>query len=244
MNAARAMVVQRLNEIHCLDCEALVSGNARPQARHIARRAGWIEAGKVSTRHGKLDMWRCPECAQKRKTVFEGRHKTITVYDGEAKDKAIKAAADFAEAAAIYDKKRKTPFEIGFSRILTDEQMAACSRLLAAIERQVIGGNACQSYDGIGVDSFNAHEKVITDACMSAYDFEKACQLAIVAEVQTIHHDAWRVFRHAVEQQINVQDLGKWINRLRGDRMGEKKQRRTAVSIVERCAEAIREIRY
>lgn len=148
------------------------------------------------------------------------------------------------EAAEKRLRDSQSPFQIGFGRILNSAEMTACERLRDAIATIDKSGNASMSYDGAAVDSFSYGSKTISDRVVEASHYKRRCEMAVVADVQMFHHDAWKVFTRAIEAELNAQQAGDMICQMRKDKMGKHKRRDLAVEIIQASASAIRDITY
>lgn len=151
---------------------------------------------------------------------------------------------ELLEAAEKRLRESQSPFQIGFGRILNSAEMTACERLRDSIMALEIGGNACQSYEGDAVDTFNYGGKTITERVEKSGKYINRCKLAVVCCVQMEHHDAWRVFTSAIAMEKNVIETGDMINQMRKDKMGEHKRRELAANIVQKSAASIIDITY
>lgn len=244
MNAAASIThIHSDPFVSCVSCPAKVDGNSKPHARNLARRLGW-QHWNSGPKNAKQELWCCPECNPKRLAAI-AVHETrrLTVFDGIAAEKKRKAEAELQEIAEK-NKRIESKFERGFGRILDGQQMAACDLLRHAMAEVAKAGNATPSYDGISVDTYSFGSKTISDRVIRARSYERQCEIAVVCAVQMTHHDAWRIFRHAIENDVGAQDLGDYVEKSRRSRISEKRRREIAVDIVERASAAICALRY
>jgi len=217
---------------------------ARAGARHDARKAGWSFV-KVDGLNGKVEVWKCAQhtaeyLAKRNKRRKEG----LLVYSDEGREAEKQDDSDLKEAIQRHVNTRKGDFELHYHHALNGAQMSACLRLRSAIQSIEISGNASMSYDGVGIDRITFGAKTIQESVLDAIQFLKACKRAVQSDVQPFHHDAWRIFEHAIIADLTPQMTGQFICESRGDKMGRERQRALAIEIVGLASAAILKINY
>lgn len=223
------------------ECDAA----AKAGARAMARQAGW-DFVKIKALEGRKDeAWFCPEHNQNRLDTIEAHKKNrLFVYSGEASAKKARDE-DNIKQAETRAQSAQNRFQRGFARILTGAEMTACMKLLDAMERAEISGNASMAYDGVGIDSLSFGEKNVAEATLNALTFVRRCKMAVISGVQMEIPDAWRTLVVSLIADLNAEDTGRMICRLRKDRMLKKTQATAlGAASVQRAAAAIVDIRY
>ena len=209
------------------ECEAPTKAAARAKARQ----KGW-DFTKMKTLRGTVEVWKCPkhqaEYLQRRK---EGQAKRLVVHSDE-RDEREAADDQLLQEAEQRVKGQQGGFSRGFGRVLNGAEMTACEKLQYAFEVIETAGNASMSYDGVGIDNLSYGGKSVADRVLNARSYERRCQLAVVAQVQMKHHDAWRVFEGALKKNLNVIETGDMICRLRKDRKGKHARRGLAADLM------------
>ena len=244
MNALRIQKeVQTRFRFRCQKCDSEIEVEAEKKAgaRAIARRRGW-DFQKQRHLEGASELWYCPvHWAAIQEAIRRHRARKLKVYT----DEPTKTQND--DSNLIDAEKRAhgamRSFEVGFGRVLTGDQMTACLRLRTALEIVAGAGNACMSYDGVGIDNLSYGAKSIQERVVEARTFERRCQKAVISDVQPFHVDAWKVFIAAIERDLTAEKTGELVGRMRKDK-NHKRQRAHAIDIVSRSADAIKKIRY